>query len=122
MPSNLLRILALAALAAVPLVEGNSYWLHVFSLALIAAILALGMQLLVGMAGLLSMGQGAFYGIGAYVAGSLGAAFGLPFPATLLLGGLHRGAGQPASHPHRAAGKVPVSPSLPSASASSSIL
>ncbi len=83
-----LRLLAALALAAVPLVEHNAYWLHIFSLGLIAAILALGMQLLLGMAGLLSLGQGAFYGIGAYVAGSLAASYGVPFLATLLLGGL----------------------------------
>lgn len=87
-PSALPRLIGLAILAAVPLIEHNSYWLHVFSLALIAGILALGMQLLLGMAGLLSLGQGAFYGIGAYVAGSLSASYGVPFLATLLAGGL----------------------------------
>ncbi|MEP9380486.1 branched-chain amino acid ABC transporter permease [Aquabacter sp. CN5-332] len=82
------RLIAALLLAGVPLVEHNAYWLHVFSLALIAAILALGMQLLLGMAGLLSLGQGAFYGIGAYVAGSLAGNYGVPFLLTLLLGGL----------------------------------
>jgi branched-chain amino acid transport system permease protein len=85
---NLLRIQALLALAAVPLVESNSYWLHVFSVALIAAVLALGLQLLVGMAGMLSLGQGAFYGIGAYTAGIVATSFGLPFLLTLLAGGI----------------------------------
>jgi len=79
---------ALAAFAAVPLIETNSYWLHILSLALIASILALGMQLLIGMAGLLSMGQGAFYGIGAYAAGLLGAAVGLPFVLAVTAGGV----------------------------------
>ncbi|TCT05506.1 branched-chain amino acid ABC transporter permease [Aquabacter spiritensis] len=88
MPPALPRLIALLILVAVPLVEHNAYWLHVFSLALIAAILALGMQLLLGMAGLLSLGQGAFYGIGAYVAGALAANYGVPFLLTLLAGGL----------------------------------
>ncbi len=88
MSAALPRIIALLILAAVPLVQHNAYWLHVFSLALIAAILALGMQLLLGMAGLLSLGQGAFYGIGAYVAGGLAANYGVPFFLTLLAGGL----------------------------------
>lgn len=82
------RLLAVAALAAVPLIETNTYWLHIFSLALIAAILALGMQLLLGMAGLLSMGQGAFFGIGAYAAGLSATVLGLPFLLAMVFGGL----------------------------------
>lgn len=86
--AHLPRLLVLAAFAALPLIETNSYWLHILSLGLIASILALGMQLLVGMAGLLSMGQGAFYGIGAYAAGLLGGALGLPFFLAVIAGGI----------------------------------
>jgi branched-chain amino acid transport system permease protein len=86
--SIVLRLGLLVALALVPVVQGNQYWLHVFSLALIAVILALGLQLLLGMAGLLSLGQGAFYGIGAYAAAILGSAFGLPFGLSILVGGV----------------------------------
>jgi branched-chain amino acid transport system permease protein len=75
-------------LLLLPVMEGNQYWLHVFSVALIGVILALGLQLLVGTAGLLSLGQGAFYGVGAYTAAILGASFGLPFPLSLLAGGI----------------------------------
>jgi branched-chain amino acid transport system permease protein len=82
------RLVVLAAIAAVPLVEHNSYWLHVFSLALIGAVLAMGLQLLVGMAGVLSLGQGAFYGIGAYTAASLAIAWQAPFILTILCGGV----------------------------------
>jgi len=64
--SLIARFVVVAFLCAVPLVQHNSYWLHVLSLALIGAVLAMGLQLLVGMAGVLSLGQGAFYGIGAY--------------------------------------------------------
>ena len=81
------RIIVLAALCAVPLFQQNSYWLHVLSLALIGAILAMGLQLLVGMAGVLSLGQGAFYGIGAYMAASLAIAWNVPFLITILCGG-----------------------------------
>ena len=76
------RIIVLAVLCAVPLVQQNSYWLHVLSLALIGVILAMGLQLLVGMAGVLSLGQGAFYGIGAYMAASLAIAWNVPFLIT----------------------------------------
>jgi branched-chain amino acid transport system permease protein len=82
------RLALLIVLLLLPVMEGNQYWLHVFSVALIGVILALGLQLLVGTAGLLSLGQGAFYGVGAYTAAILGASFGLPFPLSLLAGGI----------------------------------
>jgi branched-chain amino acid transport system permease protein len=83
-----LRIIVLAGLALVPLLQGNQYWLHVFSVALIGVIVALGLQLLVGMAGILSLGQGAFYGIGAYAAAILAATWKLPMLIAVLCGGL----------------------------------
>lgn len=82
------RIVVLLALCAVPLLQQNSYWLHIFSLALIGTILAMGLQLLVGMAGVLSLGQGAFYGIGAYMAGALAVSWKVPFVLTILAGGV----------------------------------
>jgi branched-chain amino acid transport system permease protein len=83
-----LRLLLLACLAILPWAQSNQYWLHVFSVALIGVILALGLQLLVGMAGILSLGQGAFYGVGAYAAAILAAAWGVPFVVSVLCGGL----------------------------------
>src|SRR5580704_13912547 len=83
-----LRLILLACLAALPLVQTNQYWLHVFSLALIAAIVALGLPLLVGMAGILSLGQGAFYGVGAYAAAILAAKWDVSFMVSLLCGGV----------------------------------
>jgi branched-chain amino acid transport system permease protein len=82
------RIVVLMALCVVPLLQQNSYWLHILSLALIGTILAMGLQLLVGMAGVLSLGQGAFYGIGAYMAGGLAVSWKLPFVLTILAGGI----------------------------------
>jgi branched-chain amino acid transport system permease protein len=88
MQSAVVRILVLGALAAVPFIQTNSYWQHVFGVALIGVILALGLQLLIGMAGLLSLGQGAFYGIGAYVSAVLTLRFGAPFTLAILTAGL----------------------------------
>ena len=65
--------------------------MHVFCVALIGAILALGLQLLVGMAGLLSLGQAAFYGIGAYVSAALTLRFGVPFLIAFALAGIVAG-------------------------------
>jgi branched-chain amino acid transport system permease protein len=44
--------------------------------------------LLVGMAGILSLGQGAFYGVGAYTAAILAATWNVPFLAAVVCGGL----------------------------------
>src|SRR5258708_852470 len=86
--SNIIRFVVVLALCAIPLVQHNAYWLHVLSLALISAILALGLQLLVGMAGVVSLGQGAFYGIGAYTAAILAATWKLSFVLSMLCGGI----------------------------------
>jgi branched-chain amino acid transport system permease protein len=90
-PSLIARLAVLLILAAVPLVQSNAYWAHVFSLALIGVILAFSQQLLVGMAGIVSLGQGAFYGIGAYTAASLAISFKPPFLLTIVCGGLLAG-------------------------------
>lgn len=86
--SATIRAAVLAVLIALPLVQTNTYWVHVFGVALIGTILALGLQLLVGMTGLLSLGQGAFYGIGAYTAAILATSWDMPFPVSLLAGGI----------------------------------
>src|SRR5207344_1969411 len=88
MQSAAVRVFVLGVLAVVPFLQTNTYWQHVFGVALIGAILALGLQLLVGMAGLLSLGQGAFYGIGAYVSAELTLRFGVPFALAFLAAGV----------------------------------
>lgn len=58
---------ALGALAlAAPLLVGHSFYINVASQVLIAAVLALSLNLLVGYAGLTSLGHAAFLGLGAY--------------------------------------------------------
>ena len=85
------RVALLLMLAGLPLVQSNAYWVHVFSLALISVILAFSQQLLVGSAGIVSLGQGAFFGVGAYTAASLSISTGVPFPLTITAGGLLAG-------------------------------
>ncbi len=57
--------IALAALILVPWIESDKFVLHILSLIAIASIVAMGLQLLLGGSGQLSIGQAAFYGIGA---------------------------------------------------------
>ena len=61
---------ALVVLALVPLVAGL-YQTQLLTYGLIAAIAALGFNLLLGYTGLLSFGHSAFFGIGAYTVGFL---------------------------------------------------
>lgn len=59
----------LVAIAAVlPLLVPNDYWIHVLTLALVFAILAASWDLLYGIAGILSFGHAALFGVGGYAA------------------------------------------------------
>ncbi len=60
-------------MAALPFVA-DGYYLQLASTALVAAMLALSLQLLVGGTGLVSLGHAAFFGIGAYTVRFLGLA------------------------------------------------
>ena len=61
---------ALAALATLPLWVGNGYYVNIASQILLYAIFALGLNVLVGYAGLVSLGHAGLFGIAAY-AGAL---------------------------------------------------
>ena len=74
----------LAALVLVPWIEADKFVLHVLSLIAIASIVAMGLQLLLGGSGQLSIGQAAFYGIGAYTSALLTTKLGLAFPFALI--------------------------------------
>ena len=68
----------LLALGLMPLLS-QVYFLHVATLALIYSVFALGLQLLTGHAGQLSLGQAAFFGAGAYASALLSIRLGLSF-------------------------------------------
>src|SRR5476649_597889 len=73
---------ALAFAVALPFALGNY---HVFqvTLVLVYAIALLGLNMLTGFNGQISLGHGAFYAIGAYTAAILMDKFGVPYWATL---------------------------------------
>ncbi len=77
--------LLMAALLVAPWLVGE-YWLAQLSFILIYAIAGLGLMVLVGFTGLLSIGHAAFMGVGAYTQGVL-TNIGLPFPVALALAG-----------------------------------
>jgi branched-chain amino acid transport system permease protein len=74
--------LALGALALIgPLVAPNDYWIGVMARICLYAILALGLNIVVGFAGLLDLGYVAFFGIGSYLYAFLASAhFGVHLP------------------------------------------
>ena len=61
-----LGVLALLLLPWVVGVTGGNYWVRVLDFALLYVVLALGLNVVVGFAGLLDLGYIAFYALGAY--------------------------------------------------------
>jgi branched-chain amino acid transport system permease protein len=66
----------------------DSYFLSVANLVWIACIGALGLNILVGYTGQVSIGHGAFMSVGAYTAANLATRLDSPWPVNLLAGGL----------------------------------
>ncbi len=82
--------LFLLALFAVPALIGV-YWVKILTAAAIYSIVALGLGLLYGRVGMVSLCQIALLSVGAWVAMRLFYATGLPFPIVLLLAGVVTG-------------------------------
>jgi branched-chain amino acid transport system permease protein len=80
-------VLFLGLLILVPL-GLNNYMIDVLTLAGIYIVLALGLNIVVGMAGLLDLGYVSYYAIGAYSYALLSTRLGISFWAALPLGGL----------------------------------
>ncbi|MBU1039979.1 MAG: branched-chain amino acid ABC transporter permease [Proteobacteria bacterium] len=87
-PSTFQRVclgLFVAALLACPFML-SSYYVSVMNLIFIAVIGAVSLNLLTGVCGQISLGHGAFIGVGAYAAAQA-SLHGAPFLAALVLGG-----------------------------------
>jgi branched-chain amino acid transport system permease protein len=68
---RLALVAALAVLATVPLWVGGTFYVNIASQILLYAIFALGVNVLVGYAGLVTLGHAGLFGIAAYAAASL---------------------------------------------------
>jgi branched-chain amino acid transport system permease protein len=77
---------------AIPLNVGDTYWLGILNSAGIAAIAAIGLNVLTGYAGQLSLGHAFFVAVGAFVTQYVGGNLGLPMivwlPAAVLAAAL----------------------------------
>jgi branched-chain amino acid transport system permease protein len=77
---------AVVFFAIIPL-SLHEYYLSVANLVFVAVIGAIGLNILVGYTGQVSIGHGAFMSVGAYTAANLAVKLGLPFWITLPAGG-----------------------------------
>jgi branched-chain amino acid transport system permease protein len=66
----------------------HEYYLSIANLVWISVIGALGLNILVGYTGQVSIGHGAFMSVGAYTAANLATRLEAPWPVTLIAGGL----------------------------------
>jgi branched-chain amino acid transport system permease protein len=82
-----IAVLLLFALFAMPALL-NGYWVDTFTTVWIYAIAALGLSLLVGRVGMISLGQVAVLALGAWVAAKLCYSTTLPYPIVLLATGV----------------------------------
>lgn len=83
--SNWLKIIIAAAIIIViPFLTPNNYIMQIINLIGIYIILGTGINILTGYTGQLSLGQAAFFGIGAYTAALTNTRFGLGFFPALL--------------------------------------
>ncbi|MBP2669385.1 MAG: Branched-chain amino acid ABC-type transport system [Deltaproteobacteria bacterium] len=80
----LVRVIPVLLLLAVPLVTGRFYQ-YLLTQIFIASLVAVAFNLLLGTTGLLSFGQAAFYGVGAYTVGLLATKAGVSTLPALLL-------------------------------------
>jgi branched-chain amino acid transport system permease protein len=68
-PWTALIALAVLFIAAFPVLSDDLYYQNMFILSMVFAIGAVGLNIITGYAGYVSLGQGAFVGLGAYVVG-----------------------------------------------------
>ena len=85
-----LLILLFVLLFTIPLFMGN-YWLSIIIIIAITIIAALGLNLLTGYCGQLSIGHAGFIAVGAYTSAILTGQYEVPFLLGMLGGGLMAG-------------------------------
>lgn len=83
---HLRYLVAASAILAFPFVSPNAYYLSLAQDTLIVAIAALGLNILFGLSGQLSLGQAGFVALGAYGSAVLAVKAGWPLWASLVVG------------------------------------
>lgn len=85
---GLWTIVAVGVYFSIPMLLADQYIYHLLVMANIYVILAASLNLLIGCTGLFSLGQAAFYGIGAYASALLTTKLSLPFALALPASGI----------------------------------
>jgi branched-chain amino acid transport system permease protein len=85
-PRYLTLIVLAAVVVVLPLIFPSSYYFRVAALVWVSALAAVGLNVLMGQAGQVSLGHAGFFGIGAYAVAIGPAHFGVPSWAALLIG------------------------------------
>ncbi len=83
----LIFLVAILFLASLGGIGANEYHYFIMNLILINLVAAIGLQILIGFTGLLSLGHAAFMGVGAYTSALLVTAWGCPFILAIFLAG-----------------------------------
>ncbi len=78
----------LAGAGLLPFLIGDHFFVFFLTTFFIFAMLALGLQLIIGYSGVISLGHAAFFGIGAYTSSILAKSLGIPFALALPLAGV----------------------------------
>lgn len=81
-------LIPIAISVVLPLVIRSEYWFYILTLASVFSILALGLNIVMGLCGQISLGHAAFWGIGAYTSGILLVKLQVPFIVALVAGGI----------------------------------
>lgn len=81
---KIIRPLVFIGLLFVPSIVTSQYWLHLLILSGVYILLTLGLNLIIGYTGQISLGHASFYGLGAYTAALLSTTCGFPFWFNLL--------------------------------------
>jgi branched-chain amino acid transport system permease protein len=84
MKRRLIRAAGVAAALAIPAIVNDAYIIQLLNIAILNAIVVLGLNFVTGWTGQINFGQAAFYGLGAY-ATALATKSGLPWIATPFL-------------------------------------
>jgi len=75
-----------AALLLAPLALPNDYYINVLILCCLNALIVMGLNMLMGYAGQVSLGHAAFFGLAAYATAVCTATLGLPIPVGIVAG------------------------------------
>jgi branched-chain amino acid transport system permease protein len=87
-PLGRARIAVFLVLVVIFPFVASPYWLSLANQVAVATVGAIGLNILVGFTGQISLGQGAFMAIGAYVSGVLSLSLGVPFWLSIPLASL----------------------------------